>query len=91
MKKKITIYGALCLLATLGLVSSGCSHSPTLDVAGSFFPSWMICLAVGITISGGLRAFLQPRKLDAGIGPLVVFYPAVALLLSCLLWLLLFS
>jgi hypothetical protein len=88
MKKRIALSS---LLSALGFVSIGCSRSPTIDVAGSFFPSWMICLIAGIAIAILLRTFLAPRKLDADIGPLAIFYPAISLFLACLLWLISFS
>jgi hypothetical protein len=88
MKKRIASYSVLGLLS---LALLGCSHSPTINIAGSFFPSWIICLITGITIAALMHVFLGPRKLDSGIGPLAIFYPAVSLFLACLMWLLLFS
>ena len=26
----------------------GCAHSPTVDVLGSYFPAWMLCIIVGL-------------------------------------------
>lgn len=68
----------------------GCAHSPTIDIGGSFFPSWMLCLAASIGVAIATRWFLQQRSLETEIGALAIFYPGLVLLVSCLLWLLLF-
>lgn len=78
----------LILFPLLGL--TGCAQAPNIDIAGSFFPSWMVCLAIGIALTLATRTFLEKRKLEGEIGTLAVFYPALAVLLSCLLWLLFF-
>lgn len=69
---------------------SGCTHAPILNIGGSFFPSWMICLAIGIACTAALRVFLSRCKLHAEIGLPHLFYPALALFFSCMLWLILF-
>ena len=72
---------ALCLLC------SGCGRAPAIDVLGSFFPAWMVCLIVAVTLTVVLRIFLSRRQLEPAIEPVALFYPTVVLLLSCLLWL----
>ena len=54
---------------------------------GSFFPAWMVCLIAAIVIAALLRLFLVRRQLEPTIEPVALFYPAVVLLFSCLLWL----
>jgi len=72
------------------LLLSGCARAPMVDIGGSFFPSWMLCLSVSIALAIGLRAFLRHRGLETGIGTLAIFYPGLVILLSCVLWLCLF-
>lgn len=74
------------------LPCAGCSLAPTVDIAGSFFPAWMLCLAVGVVMAGGLRWFLLHRGFESeiGMGTLAVVYPGLAIFFACLLWLLLF-
>jgi hypothetical protein len=73
--------GGVCLLC------NGCGRAPAVDVIGSFFPAWMVCLITAIVFAGLLRVILLRRQLEPAIEPVVLFYPAVVLLLSCLLWL----
>jgi len=77
------------ILAPLVLLS-GCARAPMVDIGGSFFPSWMVCLAASIALAVGLRAFLRHRGLETEIGTLAIFYPGLVVLLACVLWLCLF-
>jgi hypothetical protein len=76
--------GGLCLLCT------GCGHAPAIEVIGSFFPVWMVCLILSIVLAAMLRILLLRRQLEPAVEPLAVFYPAVVIFFSCLLWLIFF-
>jgi hypothetical protein len=76
--------GGVCLLC------AGCGRAPAIDVIGSFFPAWMLCLIISIVLTSLLRLFLLRRQLEPAIEPVVLFYPCVVLLVSCLLWLIFF-
>jgi hypothetical protein len=69
------------------LFLTGCNGAPAVDVIGSFFPAWMVCLIISIVLTGLLRVLLLRRQLESAIQPVALFYPAVVLLLCCLLWL----
>ena len=75
------VISGVCLLCT------GCSRAPAFEIIGSFFPVWMICLTISVILASLLRWFLLRRRLEPAIEPVALFYPAVVLLLSCLLWL----
>jgi len=72
------------------LLSVGCGRAPAIDVIGSFFPVWMACFIISIILAALLRLLLLRYKLEPAIEPVALFYPAVVLLLSCLLWLIFF-
>ena len=67
-----------------------CSRAPSVDIIGSFFPVWMLCLAIAIPLTFGARAALVRFKLENDVGPLALFYPCVVLLFTSLLWLIFF-
>ncbi len=75
---------ALCLLCT------GCGHAPSIDIIGSFFPVWMLCLTIGIILTFVARFFLSRYHLENEVGPPALFYPSVVVLFTCLLWLIFF-
>jgi len=62
-------------------------HCPSLNVFGTFFPSWMLCALIGI--AGTIVAFKVVSAFHAsGIVRLaLVFYPCVALAITSLVWL----
>ena len=35
-------------LLVIALVTAGCSHAPTMNLFGSYFPAWMLCSAIGV-------------------------------------------
>jgi len=77
-----------CALAPMLL--AGCQHAPSIDVLGSFFPAWLLCLALGILLSTGTRFLLLAVHLDEALTPPIVMYPCLAALFTFGLWLLFF-
>jgi len=45
-------------LLLLILLLGGCAHSPTVDVLGSYFPAWMLCIIVGLVSTLIVRLLL---------------------------------
>jgi hypothetical protein len=70
----------------LGCVCSGCSRAPSVSIIGSFFPVWMICIAIGVVAAFLERALLVRLRLEQYVGPLWLFYPASVTLFACGLW-----
>ena len=77
-------------LATFSLFCSGCGRAPSIDVLGSFFPVWMVCLTIAVILTCCLRLVLLRYRLESEIGPVALFYPSVVILLTSLLWLIFF-
>ncbi|SFS04949.1 Uncharacterised protein family protein [Granulicella pectinivorans] len=80
---RIAVGGAMLLL-------TGCGHAPNIDIIGSFFPVWMLCLVIAIPLAFGVRMLLLRFKLESEVGPLALFYPCVVILFTSLLWLIFF-
>jgi hypothetical protein len=72
------------------LLCAGCGRAPSIDIIGSFFPVWMVCLTIAIVLTSILRLVLLRYQFESEIGPVALFYPSVVILLSCLLWLIFF-
>ena len=70
---------------------AGCRRAPTFNILGSFFPSWLICLFVGIALSVIANRIFARFALDKEIIWPIVVYPCLALLFACILWLIIFS
>ena len=83
-KRSLLHLTALCLLCT------GCNHAPSIDIIGSFFPVWMLCLTIAIILTFVVRYLLVKKQLETEVGNLALFYPCVVVLITCLLWLIFF-
>ena len=69
------------------LLCAGCSRAPSVDIIGSFFPVWMVCLTAAVVLTFGVRYLLLRLKLESEVGPLALFYPSAVILITSLLWL----
>ena len=49
-------------------------RSPTIDVFGSYFPAWMVCIIVGIVLTVVVRQVLVALKIDAQLRPKGLVY-----------------
>jgi hypothetical protein len=67
------------------------SHAPSLDVFGSFFPIWLLCIAAAILLTLAVRFLLIQARLDGELGPRVIVYPSLAALFACAIWLVFFD
>ena len=74
-------------LPALAIFLTGCERAPSIDIIGSFFPAWMVCMTVAIVLTFVARFLLVRVKLESEVGPLIVFYPSLLTLLTSLLWL----
>ena len=73
----------------LGLLPlEGCSRAPSVDLVGSFFPAWLVCLAVAVALTALLRLALLRARLKLAY-PIVVYLSLTALF-TFALWLLFF-
>lgn len=77
-------------LAVAGLACGAAGCDPVLNIYGSFFPAWVVSLVLGILLTVAVRAILAAIRLEAEMGPLIVVYPALAFLMTCATWLVLF-
>jgi YtcA family len=71
----------------LSLVCASCGRAPSVEVIGSFFPVWMVCLTIAVILTFGVRYLLLRYKIEQEVGPLALFYPSSVVLLTSLLWL----
>ena len=73
----------------LPVLATGCD--PVIDVFGSFFPGWGVCMTVGVVLAAVARRLIDRAGLEEHLGPLLLVYPCLALMITMLTWLLFFS
>ena len=66
----------------------GCA--PVVNVQGSFFPAWMVCLLVGLALTVAVRQLLVVARLEPHLGPPLLVWPSLGLLMTMLTWLVLY-
>jgi hypothetical protein len=64
---------------------------PVVNLAGANFPAWLLCALAGAILAGGLRPVFVAIGIEPHLGPLLLIYPCLAVLISCVIYLLLFN
>ena len=80
----ISRFGLLLASALL----TGCSRAPSFDILGSFFPAWLVCLALGLLLTVAARWMLLRARVVLALP--ILSYPSLATLFTLALWLALF-
>jgi hypothetical protein len=78
------------LVCAASVAVTSCAHAPSVEIVGSFFPVWMVCLTIAVILTFFARKVLVRLRLESEVGPVALFYPSMVVSFSCLLWLLLF-
>lgn len=76
------------------LILTGCrldAHSPTVDVVGSYFPAWMICIIVGLVLTLVTRQILIGLKIDTYLHPILLVYVCLTIIYTLAVWLVFFQ
>ena len=69
----------------LAFLVAGCD--PIVSIQGSFFPSWIVCMAVGGVLALVSRQLFAVARLEPHLGPVLIVYPSLWILLTMLIWL----
>ncbi len=64
---------------------AGCSRAPSFDILGSYFPAWLICLALGVVLTAAIRWLLL--RFQIGLVFPNVVYPSLTALFAFGMWL----
>jgi hypothetical protein len=80
---------SLAALTLAALLCAGCD--PVVDIAGADFPAWLICAIAGIALTAAVRTLFVATRIESHLGPLSVVYSCLAVLLSCVVWLIFFN
>jgi hypothetical protein len=77
-----------CGLVFTSLLLASCSRAPSFDIVGSFFPAWLVCVAVAILLTVLARWVFS--RLRLAIAPAILIYPSLTALFAFAMWLLFF-
>ncbi len=59
---------------------------PQINIIGSFFSSWMLCVLIGLVAALLVRLLLIRTGIDPYVGQRTLVYPSLAILVTLVLW-----
>src|SRR5262245_63787384 len=75
--------GARSVVASMvGAMLSGCRPGPDVTVAGSYFPSWMVALVVGVLGTIVCWQLFTRIGIEPYLGPRLLVYAGLVLLIT---------
>jgi hypothetical protein len=85
--RPVGIIGLLLLIGALIFVVRPVSHrSPTIDILGSYFPAWMICIISGLTLTLVSRWIIRAYQLESYVSPAPLIYTCLTLIYTFGTW-----
>ena len=66
-------------------------HSPTVDVLGSYFPAWMVCILSGVALTFVAHWVVQVCNLTPYIGPAPLIYSCLMIIFTFATWILFYQ
>ena len=88
---KIVAAGAALLVVVFLAVQMFSSHSPTVDILGSYFPAWMVCIVSGLTLTLVAHWIVQVGNLKPYIGPAPLIYSSLMIIFTFAIWILFYQ
>ena len=67
------------------------ANSPSIDVLGSYFPAWLICIVVGVVLTIVTRLLFVAWKIHAYLIPAPIVYLCLTTVFALTIWLLFFQ
>jgi len=90
-RQSFSTWARIALALPLLLGTAGCSYSPSFDILGSYFPSWIICCAGAAIATFVAHRIFTKWKVTGELWPLPLVYTALFSFVSCTLWLIFFK
>ena len=85
--RPVVLVGFLLLIGTLIFVLRPLSHrSPTIDILGSYFPAWMICIVSGLTLTLVSRWIIRAYHLEPYASPAPLIYSCLTTIYTFVTW-----
>ena len=77
----------LLLIGVLFFVVRPVRHrSPTIDIVGSYFPAWMICIVSGLTLTLISRWIIRAYHLERYASPAPLIYTCLTIIYTFVTW-----
>ena len=83
--------GFLVLVLLFGASRVFSYHSLTVDVLGSYFPAWMVCILSGLTLTLIAHWIVQLQNLKPYLGPAPLIYSCLMIVFTFATWILFYQ
>jgi len=64
---------------------------PVVNIAGANFPAWLLCVIAGAILAASFRPVFAASGIEPHLGPPLLIYPCLAVVLACLVYLIFFN
>ena len=88
---KIVVASAALLVVVFLAVQLFSYHSPTVDLLGSYFPAWMVCIISGLTLTLVAHWIVQMCHLKPYLGPAPLIYSCLMIIFTFATWILFYQ
>ena len=90
--RPVVFVGLLLLIGALVFVVRPLSRrSPTIDILGSYFPAWMVCIISGLTLTLIAHWIVQVCHLKPYLGPAPLIYSSLMIIFTFATWILFYQ
>src|ERR1700746_3206275 len=92
-RKPLRLFVAVLALLIVCFVAVRISshHSPTVDILGSYFPAWMVCILSGLTLTFIAHWIIQVLNLRPYVGPAPLIYSCLMIIFTFATWILFYQ
>ena len=90
--RSVRVASLLLLFGALIFVGRPLSdRSPTIDILGSYFPAWMVCIISGLTLTLIAHWIIQVCHLKPYLGPAPLVYSCLMIIFTFATWILFYQ
>jgi hypothetical protein len=84
-------FGLAVVVLYLIAVRISSHHSPTVDILGSYFPAWMVCILSGLALTFIAQWIIQLLNLRPYVGPAPLVYSCLMIIFTFATWILFYQ
>lgn len=88
---KFLAAGFLLVVLFFGASRLSSHHSLTVDILGSYFPAWMVCIVIGLTLTLIAHWIVQVGNLKPYVGPAPLIYSCLMIIFTFTTWILVYQ
>src|SRR5215467_11154548 len=88
---KFVAFGLAIVVLCVVAVRISSHHSLTVDILGSYFPAWMVCILSGLTLTLIAHWIIQVRNLKPYVGPAPLIYSCLMIIFTFATWILFYQ